>query len=119
MEGNETVDIAINAFALSQILRAKWVTADDAAKRRILDVVCWNCTLDDASLFVTMREPFDPLAEGLVSKESRGDKTRFELFRRWLVELQTDHIDVSPIGHFFLEKYRDNGDRSQRLHLTG
>jgi hypothetical protein len=28
----------------------------------------------------TMRKPFDVLAEGLISKNSRGDKTAIELF---------------------------------------
>jgi hypothetical protein len=56
---NETIDIAVKAFELSQSLRAKWVTADYAAKRRILEIVCLNCTLDDVNLCATMRKPFD------------------------------------------------------------
>ena len=36
-----------------------------------------------------MRKPFDLLAKGLVTKDSRGDKTRLELFYRGVVELQT------------------------------
>lgn len=72
---HETIDIAVKAFELSQTLRAKWVTADYAAtKRRILEIVCLNCTLDDVNLCATMRKPFDLLAKGLVSKDSRGDK---------------------------------------------
>jgi len=70
---HETIDIAVKAFELSQSLRAKWVTADYAAKRRILEIVCLNCTLDDVNLCATMRKPFDLLAKGLVSKDSRGD----------------------------------------------
>ncbi len=71
---NEIIDIAVKAFELSQSLRAKWVTADYAAKRRILEIVCLNCTLDDVNLCATMRKPFDLLAKGLVSKDSRGDR---------------------------------------------
>ena len=55
-------------------LRAKWVTADFAAKRRILEIVCLNLRLDDVTLYPTMRKPFDILAEGLISAESRGDR---------------------------------------------
>ena len=71
---NETIDIAVKAFELSQSLRAKWVTADYAAKRRILEIVCLNCSLDDVNLCATMRKPFDLVAKGLVSKDSRADK---------------------------------------------
>lgn len=69
---HETIDIAVKAFELSQSLRERWVTADYDAKRRILEIVCLNCSLVDASLVVTMRKPFDLLAEGLVSKDSRA-----------------------------------------------
>ncbi|XZE53553.1 hypothetical protein SH139x_005307 [Planctomycetaceae bacterium SH139] len=71
---HEIIDIAVKAFELSQTLRTKWVTADYAAKRRILEIVCLNCSLDDVNLCATMRKPFDLLAKGLVSKDSRGDK---------------------------------------------
>ncbi len=71
---HEIIDIAVKAFELSQSLRSKWVAADYAAKRRILEIVCLNCSLDDVNLCATMRKPFDLLAKGLVSKDSRGDK---------------------------------------------
>ena len=73
-ERNETADLAVKAFELSQSLQAKWVTSDYAAKRRILEIVCLNWRLDDATLYATMRKPFDLLAEGLALKNSRGDK---------------------------------------------
>jgi hypothetical protein len=50
------------------------------AKRRLLEIVCLNCTLNGVTLVATMRKPFDVLAEGLVSENSRGDKTAIELF---------------------------------------
>jgi site-specific DNA recombinase len=71
---HETIDIAVKAFELSQSLREKWFTADYAAKRRILEILCLNCNLDGASLCVTMRKPFDLLAKGLISKDSRDDR---------------------------------------------
>ncbi|MEZ6131208.1 MAG: recombinase family protein [Planctomycetaceae bacterium] len=77
---HETIDIAVKAFELSQSLREKWVSADYAAKRRILEIICLNCSLVDANLCVAMRKPFDLLAKGLVSKDSRGDKTPIGLF---------------------------------------
>ena len=70
---DENADIAIKAFELSQSLMGKWLTADYAAKRQILEIVCLNWLLDDVTLIPTMRKPFDVLAEGLLSKESRGD----------------------------------------------
>ena len=70
---DETADLAAKVFELSQTLRQQWLTADYAAKRRILDIVFLNCRLDDVTLIPTMRKPFDVLAEGLLSKESRGD----------------------------------------------
>lgn len=71
---NETIDIAVKAFELSQNLRAKWFAADHAAKRRLLEIVCLNFSLVDVSLVPAMRKPFDLLAEGLLQKNSRGDR---------------------------------------------
>lgn len=70
---NEIIDIAVKAFELSQNLRVKWFEADYTAKRRILEIICLNWTLDGVTLVPTMRKPFDMLAEGLVWKDSRGD----------------------------------------------
>ena len=70
----ESADIAVKAFELSQSLRAKWVTADYAAKRRILEITCLNFVLDDVTLVPTMRNPFDMLANGLVWEKSRDDR---------------------------------------------
>ena len=47
------------------------------------------CSLDGVSLVATMRKPFDLLAKGLLHKDSRGDKTRLELFCSALSDLQT------------------------------
>jgi site-specific DNA recombinase len=77
---DETAELATKVFELSQTPRQKWLNADYDEKRRILDIVCLNCTLDDASLVPTIRKPFDVLAEGLISTNSRGDKTAIELF---------------------------------------
>ncbi len=69
---NETIDIAIKAFELSQNLRAKWLADDWAAKRRILEIVCLNWKLDGVNLVPEWRKPFDLLAEGLLQKDSRA-----------------------------------------------
>ncbi len=71
---HEIIDIAVKAFELSQSLRQRWFTADFDAKRRILEILCLNWTLDDVNLVPTMRKPFDLLAKGLVSKDSRDDR---------------------------------------------
>jgi hypothetical protein len=64
----------VKAFELSQSLKDKRLTADYAAKRRILEIVCLNWRLDDVTLCPRTRKPFDVLAEGLISQQSRGDK---------------------------------------------
>jgi site-specific DNA recombinase len=71
---DETAALAAKVFELSQTLREQWVTADYAAKRRILEIVFLNCRLEDVNLVPTMRKPFDVLAEGLISKNSRGER---------------------------------------------
>ena len=71
---DETAELVGKVFELSQTLKQKWLTSDYAAKRRILEIVCLNCTLDGATLVPTMRKPFDVLAEGLISKNSRADR---------------------------------------------
>jgi site-specific DNA recombinase len=71
---DETAELAAKVFELSQTLRQQWLRADYAAKRGILEIVFLNCRLDDATLVPTIRKPFDVLAEGLISKNSRGDR---------------------------------------------
>lgn len=67
---DETAELAVKVFELSQTLRQQWLPADYSAKRRILEIVLLNCRLDDATLVPEIRKPFDVLAEGLISKES-------------------------------------------------
>ncbi|MEX2167747.1 MAG: recombinase family protein [Pirellulales bacterium] len=71
---DESAELATKVFELSQTLRQQWLTADYDAKRRILEIVCLNCTLDDATLVPTIRKPFDVLAEGLLVLSSRGER---------------------------------------------
>ena len=47
-----------------------------AAKRRTLEIVLSNCTLDGVTLCPTIRKPFDVLAEGLLSELSGGGGNR-------------------------------------------
>ena len=84
---DENAELASKVFELSQTLRQRWLTADYATKRRILEIVFLNCRLDRATLVVETRKPFDVLVEGLVSRSSRGDRTAFELFVRGAREL--------------------------------
>ena len=70
---DEMCELAVKVFELSQALRQKWLTADYATKRRILEIVFLNCRLDDATLVPQIRKPFDVLAEGLLVQSSRGD----------------------------------------------
>lgn len=71
---SERGDLAVKVFELSQALGAKWLAADIAEKRLLLEIVCLNLTLVDATLVPEMRKPFDMLAEGLLISSSRGDR---------------------------------------------
>ena len=68
----ERVDMAQKVFELSQSLTERWLAADYAAKRQILEMVCLNFTLDGATLVPQMRKPFDILVEGLFSLIKSG-----------------------------------------------
>ena len=71
---SENADIAVKAFELSQRLAEKWFTADYAAKRHILEIICLNFRLDDVTLVPTIRKPFDVLAKGPLVQSSRGER---------------------------------------------
>lgn len=71
---HENADLAVKAFELSQNLVAKWDRADFDAKRRLLEIICLNLTLDGVTLCPEWRKPFDLLAEGLPLEKSRGDR---------------------------------------------
>jgi len=72
-QGSEQSDLAVKTFELSQGLKEKWVIADISEKRRILEILCLNWTLEDASLVGTMKKPFDVLIKGLSVQTTRGD----------------------------------------------
>jgi site-specific DNA recombinase len=71
---DETGELAVKAFELSQTLQNTWENADYPTKRRILEIVCLNCTLEGENAAFTVRKPFDMLAEGLDLRKSRGDR---------------------------------------------
>ncbi|MBP85194.1 MAG: hypothetical protein CMJ64_00495 [Planctomycetaceae bacterium] len=70
--------LAEKAFELSQTLTDKWLTADVATKRRLLEITCLNFSLDGATLVPTIRKPFDILVKGQFVSSSRGDCRIFE-----------------------------------------
>jgi predicted amino acid-binding ACT domain protein len=72
---DENAELAIKVFELSQTLRRQWLTANYAAKRKILEIVCLNCRLNDVTLCPQMRKPFDVLVEGLSFPSSEGAGT--------------------------------------------
>lgn len=71
---DETAELAIKVFELSQTLKNKWISADDAAQRRILEILCLNCRLEAEKLCFSLRKPFDALANGEKIRLSRGDR---------------------------------------------
>ncbi len=56
-------ELAIKAFELSQSLRARWVTADYASKRTILEIMCSEARLNSEKLEISLRKPFDLLRD--------------------------------------------------------
>ena len=72
---DENAEIASRVFELSQTLVEKWVVAEYAEKRQILEIVWLNCRMDDVSLVPTIRKPFDVLAKGPFVPDSGGKGT--------------------------------------------
>jgi site-specific DNA recombinase len=62
---------AEKVFELSQTLKEKWLSADVAAKRQLLEIVCLNFRLDGVTLVSEIRKPFDVLAKELLVSYSR------------------------------------------------
>jgi site-specific DNA recombinase len=77
---DERADLALRVFELSQSLHRKWLTADNPEKRKILEIVCLNLTLNGSSLGIATRKPFNCLVEGLDLTKSGEGKTPDELF---------------------------------------
>jgi hypothetical protein len=56
---SECNELAVNVFELSQALTSKWLAADIAEKRLLLEIICLNWTLDGVNLVPQTRRPFD------------------------------------------------------------
>src|SRR4051812_15553690 len=69
-------DLALKVFELAQSMRDRWDTADSSTKRQLVEIMSLNRRLDDTTLDLEMRKPFDVLAEGLLVQSSRGDRIR-------------------------------------------
>ena len=74
LQKSEIGELALKVFELSQTLTDKWLAADIAEKRRLLEILCLNFSFDGVSLCPTMRKPFDVLAEGLSLKVGSGGR---------------------------------------------
>ena len=70
---DEVADLAVKAIDISQGLTERRGPTDIAAKRRILEGICLNFRLDGATLYATMRKPFDIAAEWLFVQSSLDD----------------------------------------------
>lgn len=99
----ELIELAMKVFELSQTLSEKWLAADYATKRRILEIVCLNCRLVDGSLSPTMRKPFDVLAEGLLVPSSRGDPRW--AFRNELSSTKLLHFAIAESRSFTADEF--------------
>lgn len=67
---------AVAVFDWCQQAGRIWRGSNNADRRAILEAVCLNRDVGPTSLALTKRKPFDVLAEGLDSRESRGDRIR-------------------------------------------
>jgi site-specific DNA recombinase len=67
-------DIAIKSFELAQRLTSKWVTADYAAKRRILEILCVKWHLGDVSPDPAKKRALRRCHRRADSQEGRGDR---------------------------------------------
>lgn len=64
---------ALNTFELSQVIKDKWLTADYASKRKILEIIGLNWRLEDTTLVATIRKPFDLLINQAILKNGGGE----------------------------------------------
>lgn len=71
LDADEIAARAIAAFELSQSLIERWVKADYAAKRTILEIVVESALLNSEKIEIQMKKPFDVLSNG-VSKTLTG-----------------------------------------------
>lgn len=62
-DDREVAELAIRAFELSQSLRERWLTANYAAKRTILDVMCKSVRSNSEKLEICLGRPFDLLRD--------------------------------------------------------
>ncbi|MFN0204877.1 MAG: recombinase zinc beta ribbon domain-containing protein, partial [Planctomycetota bacterium] len=74
VQQSEKIDLALKVFELSQHLETKWLNAELLEKRKLVEMLCLNLTLDGATLYPTWRKPFDVLASGAISKDGSGDR---------------------------------------------
>ena len=72
--GSEHADVEVEAFELSQTRNEKLGVGRYPGKTTDPQNPLFNFSLDDARLVPAWRKPFDVLAEGLVSENSRGDR---------------------------------------------
>ena len=70
---DDTGRLALSVFDFSQNLTDIWRGSNYPTRRDILECVSLNRTLDDVTLYVTKRKPFDILAETANLKRTRGD----------------------------------------------
>ncbi len=91
IDDHRTDEFGRRDVELSQHLRDHSLGADPAAKRRILQILSSNWTLEGGTLTPALRKPFDVLARGLVtagSENGEGKVTRLELFTVGVADLE-------------------------------
>ena len=56
---------------LAQKLPDLWLRQNNFEKRKLVDLLYWNCALDGANLSATYKKPFSIIAEGTQTQEWR------------------------------------------------
>lgn len=109
----EQADLAVRVFELSQALVDKWLSADYAAKRQLLEIVFSNFSLDGATLCYEVNKPFDVLIEGLVSSHTRRSPCDVErapvAFLSWFFEPSLQRAIIEELMADLASGEVDNG----------
>ncbi|MEK6701065.1 MAG: recombinase family protein [Planctomycetota bacterium] len=74
-DDREIAEQAVKTFELSQTLKTRWKTADPAAKRAILDILCESVRLNQRKVLFLARKPFSLLENAALSQTSGQTRT--------------------------------------------
>ncbi|HEX6642390.1 MAG TPA: hypothetical protein VF215_14825 [Thermoanaerobaculia bacterium] len=74
LKREEFLAAAHRPIELAQSAARQYLTQNAIEKREVLRALLSNCTMDDGSITVSMRSPFDALAKAAESEDWLGDR---------------------------------------------